>query len=725
MSRHRTRRDHRRTKRRQNQKRHYKLMGQTVALTVALATSNALPQEADRRETFMLPPVDVQDQRSRYIPTDLGLSRLPQPVRDIPQSITVIPQELMQEQAVTSFRDALRNVTGISLAAGEGGGPQGDNLTLRGFSARNDYFLDGIRDQGSYTRDVFNIEAIEVLKGPSAVLFGRGSTGGAINQISKIPRLEPLYSATLSVGTGQLLRGTADIDQPLSKTSALRVNLLAHDQEFVDRNEAHAQRFGFAPSIAFGLGTPTQLTLSSLVQTEDNIPDYGIPYLFGEPAPVDRENFYGLAEEDFEKVLLNTFTARLDHRFNEQLSLRNTLRYSRTDRQAEVTTLNILGTPTPDTPPSSIQVNRGTRPGRDTEESILSDQVDLTVRFHTLAFKHTLSTGLEVARETFEATRFMRQNVPPADLLNPNVRPDTSRETETISARTSTETTSFAVYAVDQIRLLPKLDLLGGLRFDLFAADFDSYLNNMSFERTDTKVSWRAGLVFRPTSTQSYYFSSGTSFNPSAEALALAANNADTPPEENISFEVGAKIGLFNDTLSLQGAVFRLDKTNARTTDPETQLLVLEGKQRVQGFEVGLIGRPLPRWNVFTGFTYLDSKILESQDVQNGVPVQGKELQNIPRYSATLWTTYDIGEKWQVGTGVLYLSERFANTSNTNEVPKTVRWDATVAYQFNRNIQLRLNALNLTDELYFDGIHPGHVVPGVGRTFILSGNFRY
>jgi catecholate siderophore receptor len=726
MSRHRTRRDHRRTKNtRQKQQCHYKLMGQTVALTVALATSNAMPQEADRRETFTLPPVDVQDQRSRYVPHNLGLSRLPQPVRDIPQSITVVPQELMQEQAVTSFRDALRNVTGISLAAGEGGGAQGDNLTLRGFSARNDYFLDGIRDQGSYTRDVFNLESIEVLKGPSAVLFGRGSTGGAINQISKTPRLEPLYSATLSVGTGQLLRGTADVDQPLSKTSALRVNLLAHDQEFVDRNEAHAQRFGFAPSIAFGLGTPTQLTLSYLVQTEDNIPDYGIPYLFGEPAPVDRENFYGLAEEDFEKVLLNTFTVRLDHRFNEQLNVRNTLRYSRTDRQAEVTTLSILGTPTPDTPLSSIQVNRGTRPGRDTEESILSNQVDLTVRFHTLAFKHTLSTGLEVARETFDATRFTHANVPPADLLNPNVRPDTSRETETISARTSTETTSFAIYAVDQIRLLPQLDLIGGLRFDLFDADVDSFLNNQSFNRTDTKVSWRAGLVFRPTSTQSYYFSSGTSFNPSGEALALAANNANTPPEENISYEVGAKIGLFDDTLSLQGALFRIDKINARTTDPDTLLLVLEGKQRVQGVEVGLIGRPLPRWNVFTGFTYLDSKILEALDVQNGIPVQGKEMQNIPRYSATLWTTYDIGEQWQVGTGVLYLSERLANTSNTNEVPKTVRWDATVAYQFNKNIQLRLNALNLTDELYFDGIHPSHVVPGAGRTFILSGNFRY
>jgi catecholate siderophore receptor len=182
---------------------------------------------------------------------------------------------------------------------------------------------------------------------------------------------------------------------------------------------------------------------------------------------------------------------------------------------------------------------------------------------------------------------------------------------------------------------------------------------------------------------------------------------------------------LLNEAVLLHGALFRQEKTNARTTDPVTNLLVLEGKQRVQGFELGLTGRPLPRWNLLTGFTYLDSKILESTDLQNNVPIQGKQLQNTPRYTANLWTTYDIGEQWQVGTGVFYTSERFANNSNTNLVPMTVRWDATVAYQVNRNVQLRFNALNLTDELYYDGVHPGHVVPGAGRTFILGGNFRY
>jgi len=470
VSRQQPRREYRVTKSKKlKNRRHYKLMGQTMALTVTLAASNAMPQDADRRESFTLPPVDVQEQRSRYVPTNLGLSRLPQPIRDIPQSITVVPQELLQEQAATSFQDALRNVTGISLSAGEGGGAQGDNLTLRGFNARNDIFLDGIRDQGSYTRDLFNIESLEVLKGPSAVFFGRGSTGGVINQVTKFPRLEPLYSSTLSLGNGLLLRGTGDVNQPFSKTAAFRVNVMAHQEKVVDRNEIELQRFGLAPSMTFGLGTPTQFTLGYFLQNEDNVPEYGIPYLFGKPAPVDRANFYGLVDEDYERTLTNVFTLRIDHRFSDQLSLRNTSRFSRTDREARVTTLSIAGTPTPSTPLADISVNRGTRPGRDTEESILINQTELTARFVALGVKHIVSTGMEVARETFDAQRYTHANVPSANLLNPEPRPDVSRMTRTISARTDTTTTSFRSLCrgSNQVTALPGPDrrsTLGSLR---------------------------------------------------------------------------------------------------------------------------------------------------------------------------------------------------------------------------------------------------------------------
>jgi catecholate siderophore receptor len=696
-------------------------MGQTVVLTVALATSNVLAQE---KEEFALPTAVVRDRRSGYVTTQSGLSKLPVPLLDIPQSITVVPQELMQEQAVTSLREGLRNVTGIGLAAGEGGGAQGDSLTLRGYNARNDLFLDGLRDQGSYTRDIFNLEAIEVLKGPASVFFGRGSTGGIINQISKLPRLETFYSASLSAGDGPLWRGTADINQQLSATSAFRVNLLAHQQDVVDRDEIEVRRFGFAPSIAFGLGTATQFTASYLVQSEDNVPDYGVPFLFGKPAPVPRETFYGLTKDDEEETLLNVFTLRLDHRFSDQLSLRNTLRYSHTDREATPSPPRIAGNPTPDTPLSAIVVTRN-HPGRDTDEGILINQTELNARFVALGVKHTLISGLEFGWETFDATRFANAGVPPAPLLNPDPTPDTFSITRTISAITDTTAFSLGIYAVDQVKISRHFELQGGVRWDLFDAEFSSDLDNLHFERTDKMWSYRAGIVFHPIPTHSYYFSYGTSFNPSAEALALAQNNVNTPPEENESFEFGAKVDLLGGALRLQAAVFRLDKTNARTTDPITGLMVLEGEQRVQGVEFGVAGRFLPRWNLFAGYTYLDSELLKALDAPGAVPTQGNELANTPKHSMNFWTTYDIGERWQVGTGVTYGGERFSNVQNTNVVPDYVFWDATVAYQLNKNMQLRLNVQNITDELYYTNVHPQHVVPGSGRTFIMTGNFRF
>src|SRR3990170_6753803 len=283
-------------------------VGRAVAFSFALA-SNAFAAEPKKEETFTLPPVVVQDQNNPYVPPESSLSRIPVPLQDVPQSITIVPQKLMQERAASSFQDALRNVPGISFQAGEGG-VQGNNLTLRGYNAKNDIFIDGVRDQGSYFRDIFNIEAIEVLKGPSSQYFGRGSTGGAINQVSKVPQVTPGYGGTFSLGTGIYLRGTADINQPVSPTTAFRINLMAHKDDIVGRGVAEQQRLGFAPSISFGLGTPTQLTLSYLIQSEDNIPDYGLPYLNGRPARVNRENFYGFADEDFEKTLLNIGTLR-------------------------------------------------------------------------------------------------------------------------------------------------------------------------------------------------------------------------------------------------------------------------------------------------------------------------------------------------------------------------------------------------------------------------------
>ena len=694
-------------------------VGRAVAFSFALA-SNAIAAEPKKEETFTLPSVVVQDQSNPYVPPEASLSRIPVPLQDVPQSITVVPQKLMQERAAASFQDALRSVPGISLQAGEGG-VQGNNLTLRGYNARNDLFLDGVRDQGSYFRDIFNIESIEVLKGPSSQYFGRGSTGGAINQVSKVPQLNPSYGGNFSLGNGIYLRGTADINQPITPTIAFRVNLMAHKDDIVGRDIAEQKRLGLAPSVSFGLGTPTQLNLSYLIQGEDNIPDYGIPYVNGRPARVNRNNFYGFAREDYEKTLLNVGTARLDHRFNDMFSLRNTLRFSHNDREHETTAPRVNADPT---------LFTRNRPSRNITESILSNQTDLTAKFDTFGLRHALVTGVEFSREVLDRTVYAFSGVPPANAANPKPFESTAGMTKRISALSDGEAVGFGIFAADQIRLNQYFDIVGGVRWDYFDAEFDNTAIDAMGVRTRTDLrridrmwSYRGGLIFHPTPAQSYYFSYATAFNPSAEAIQLAANNQGTSPEKNETFELGTKLQFFNGALSLQGAIFRINKTAARVEDPDspTEQLVLEGKQRVQGFEIGVAGQVLPNLNVFGGYTYLDSEFVDSPDPD----VEGNELLNVPRHSATLWVTYDFLEKWQIGGGPTYVSSRYNNAANASRIPGHVLWDATLAYQLTKNFELRLNAINLTNDLYYTSISGGHTVPGNGRTFIFSTSFKF
>ena len=687
-------------------------VGRAVAFSFALAT-NAIAAEPKKEETFTLPPVVVQDQSSPYVVPESSLSKFPVPLKDTPQSITIVPEKLVEEQAGTTLRDALRNVPGITATAGEGGGAQGDGFVLRGFNARNDMFIDGVRDSGSYFRDSFNFESLEVLKGPSSTFFGRGSTGGIINQVSKVPRLDPSYNGILSGGTGLLLRGTIDVNQPIPQAlpnAAVRLNLMAHRADVVDRDKIENKRLGFAPSIAFGLGTPTQITLSYVLQHEDNIPDYGFPYLNGRPLRVDRESFFGLTKEDHERTWVNIGTARLDHRLNDIFNLRNTLRFSHVDRDSAVTNASAV---LPNT------LNRS-RPQRDTQESILNNQTDLTAKFDTYGFKHTATTGLEISRETFDLVRWASSG--PNTTIN---NPDNNQlpSPKTLAADSDTQAIGFGVYAADQIRLNQYFDIVGGVRWDYFDADVEDDFANDKRKQIDKMWSYRGGLVFHPTPSQSYYFSYGTSFNPSAEGISLSAANNGTPPEKNEIFEVGAKLEFFEGALNLQSAVFRIDKTNARTPNPDDPTLpnVVTGKQRSQGFEIGLNGRVLPGLNVFTGYTFLDTEILKDTDTDN----IGNEIANVPQHSATLWTTYDFLEKWQVGGGPTYVGSRFSNNANANRVPGFVRWDSTIAYQITRNIQLRFNAMNLTNKLYFDSISGSKAVPAAGRTFIASASFRF
>jgi catecholate siderophore receptor len=485
---------------------------------------------------------------------------------------------------------------------------------------------------------------------------------------------------------------------------------MAQRADVVDRDKVEGKRLGFAPSISFGLGTPTQLTASYLLQHEDNIPDYGFPYVNGRPLRIDRDTFYGLNKEDHEETWVNIGTLRLEHRFNDIFNLRNTLRYSHVDRDSAVTNATAI---LPNT------LNRS-RPQRDTQESILSNQTDLTAKFDTFGFGHTATTGVEVSRETFDLIRWNSAG-PNTTIQNPNSHQLPAPKT--LAADSDTRATGFGVYAADQIKLNRYFDIVGGVRWDYLSAHIKDYFVDDTRNQIDKMWSYRSGLVFHPTPSQSYYFSYGTSFNPSAEGIALTPTTNGTPPEKNRIFEVGAKVEFFEGALNFQTAAFRIEKTNARTINPDdpTGPNIVTGKQRSQGFEVGLTGRLFPGLNLFGGYTYLDTEIVKDNTAAN----IGNEIANVPQHSATLWTTYDFFEKWQVGGGPTYVGSRFSNNANANRIPGFVRWDSTIAYQITRNIQLRINAINLTNQLYFDSVAGSKAVPGAGRTLIGSANFKF
>jgi catecholate siderophore receptor len=701
--------------------------------------ASATPAEAaNPLSTNSLPEVVVKGQRSPYKPESLSLPAYTEPLRDVPQSVTVIPQAVIEEQNATTLRDVLRNVPGISIQAGEGGVPAGDNLSIRGFNARTDLFVDGVRDIGGYSRDPFNYEQIEVVKGPASAYAGRGSTGGSLNLETKSPKANPFYRGSAGLGTDDYKRLTLDLNQPLKPvgldTSAVRLNGMWNDADYPGRDEVHNERWGIAPSFAWGLGTQTRLTLTYLHLEQDNVPDYGIPWVpannvplaayANQAPPVDYGNYYGLLSRDRENIATDIPTLRLDHDFNEKLALQNTSRYGRTDRDSVITAPRFAST-------NSVAINRQIQ-SRDQVDQIFANRTDVTYKFETGIFENSLVPGVEYAHETSE--NFLRDG--PAsltDLYHPNPDDPSPGDLSRTGAKTKTESDSVGVYVFDTLKITEKWQVNGGLRWDHFHTDYTAVAANgvaTDLQRTDQIPSWRGALVFKPVEKGSVYFGYGTSFNPSAEGLTLAntataQNNVNLDPEESQTFELGTKWDLFNRRLSLSAAIFRTEKSNARTEDPAdpADLAVLEGIQRVDGVEFGASGSITKEWRVFGGYTLLASEVVESRN-----PLEiGNELSNTPEHSANLWTTYDLPFGITVGAGMQYIGSRWSsnNPGSRRQAPDYVLFDALLAYSINEHATLRLNIYNLADEEYIDRVGGGHFIPGAGRAATLTANFAF
>jgi catecholate siderophore receptor len=705
-----------------------KLRPLSAALIAALGIPAAFPARAEEPAVpagaTVLPEVQVrgQGEEKDYAPGVTTIGRTPTPVRDVPQSVTVINRAVMDAQGASTLKDALRNVPGITISAGEGG-QIGDNINIRGYSARTDLFLDGFRDRGQYTRDTFFLDAVEVLKGPSSMLFGRGSTGGVINQVSKQPSLRDRNEVALGVGTEAYYRTTADVNHKMSDTSAFRVAALAHTNEST-RDVVEAERYGIAPSLRFGIGTPTEVGVSLVSQRSREIPDYGFPFATGgtvqQPArPIDvrKDNFYGFTDDKFDQDV-DVLTARIEHKISPTLSVRNQTQYS----SARI-----------DAAPTRMETFNGTlfprnRLEREIDDSSLFNQTDLIAKLQTGWIRHTVIAGTEIGRDWYKNQAFDWIGEPGVtDPTSPVYAPMPSSAVRSPTTLTENNGDTRAVYVNDALELNQRWKLVAGLRWDRFA--FDSKVTNNAgavttdVRQNDRMTSYRSGVIYQPSEVQSYYVAYGTSFNPSAETLTVAAANQNVDPEKNRSFEVGAKWDLAQSALSFTTALFRVDKTNARNVDPITGVTTLDGSTRVDGFEIGAIGRLSSNWQLFAGYTYLDGKILELTESGNLVR-NGNVLPNTPEHTASLWAIYTVGKEWEIGGGTVYASERLVNNANTAAVDGYTRYDATLAYH-QRDYDLRLNLLNLSDERYFDVASGARAVPAAGRAAVATWTYRF
>ena len=708
-----------------------------LQLNGVYAAESAADVPANRDE---LEQVTVFGQKDDYKLDKSGLTKLAVPLIDVAQSINTISAQEMQDRAVMDLNQALKTVPGITIGAGEFRSI-GTTPTIRGFVARTDMFMDGIRDYGDYYRDPFNAEAIEVLLGPAGVVFGRGSTGGVIEQDSKLPTLQPLIAGTLTGGTDSTLRATIDINEPLSglEGAAFRLNAMGHQAMVTDRNVVQDSRYGFAPSISLGLGTPTRLTLAYFRQYNDDIPDYGLPYLGTQPAQVPRENYYGF-RDDYMHTLTDIVTFKIEHDFSDTVTIQNQTRYASYSRDFRFTEPLIAASIPPTTPLSAVTVTRNSNTGR-SDDSMLWDQLNVTIRWSIAGIDNISVVGIEGGHEKAAPEFYNSSGVPTSPLLNPNENLNFTATSTFPRYKTHLTADSVAPYFIDTLKFSDAWQATLGLRYDHFAVDYNDVgysttlpgvvVKTDHIDHTDNMGSYRAALTYKPASNGSVYLAFGTSFNPSAEDLSLISssrsfslNNANLDPEKNRTYELGTKWAVIDSHLDLSAAIFRLQKENARVPDPTNVLLnILGGSQQVDGGELRAEGQLTSKWRIDAGYEYLDSK--QTGSTPGAAPV-GSPLMNTPKHTLTLWTVYRFLPRFEVGGGSRFVSSQYTqNVPPIKTVPEFWTFDAMAKYAFTANIAAQLNVNNLTDRYYYDQLHFFHVVPGEGRTALLSLNVRY
>ncbi len=669
------------------------LLAGTVFAAPALGAADA----AEQPERDYLPTdIVVKGERSEEYGTDDGSTgtKTPTPLIDVPQAVSFITEDQLEDQSVRQLNDALRYVPGISMESGEG---HRDEVFIRGQESTADFYIDGLRDDAQYYRSLYNIERVEVLKGANALIFGRGAGGGAVNRVAKRAEFQSAISGAASVDSFGAFALLADVNQPVSDTLALRLN--ATYEEFDNDRDFYDGRFiGISPTLTAALGPDTNFFASYTYDNDERVTDRGVPSLDGGPLTGYDSTFFGDPDFNFAEAEVNIARARIEHDFNGGLSANASIQFADYDKAYQ----NIVPSGTDGT---TVSLG-GYRDTTDRRNWI--GQANAVWEAGTGSIESTFLFGVEVssqdtqnARQTvsFDDGDPLTDNDNVTDLADVIAIPAYTLNPTSRSRDSQLSTLSF--YAQEQLQIGEYIELVGGLRWDRFDLETLNIISGEEGDRVDEKFSPRAGLIVKPTPDLSIYASYAESFLPQAgdQFLVLSQADAGLDPEKFTSYEVGAKFAPLDNVL-ISAAIFRLERSNIQARN-ELDEVVLAGKSRAEGFEIGAVGTITDFWKANLGYTYLDGELLNDNDFGDA----GQRLQQLPKHSISAWNRFDLTESLGFGLGVIHQSEQFASFSNDVVLPSYWRVDAAAYYTLSDRASLQLNVENLFDEDYYPSAH--------------------
>lgn len=643
------------------------------------------------------------------------------PLRDVPQSVTVVTREKIEQQNMQGIADVVRYVPGIGIAQGEG---NRDTPIFRGNSSTADFFVDGVRDDVQYFRDLYNVERVEALKGPNAMIFGRGGVGGVLNRVTRQADWTPSRELTLQGGSWDDRRVSGDFGQLLGESFSARLTGMFQKSNSY-REGARLDRYGVNPTVAFALGANTMLRAGYERFHDERTADRGITSYAGRPVDTERGTFFGNADLSNSRLDANTLTTSLDHRFSETATLRSRIGYGHYDKFYQ----NVFPGAV-DASGSNVSISAY---NNNTQRRNLFSQTDLVVPRRTGRIGHTVLAGLELGRQVtdnFRQTGYLSSlgaNV--TTVMVPLHAPTTSLPVTFRQSASDADNHGIAkiaaVYVQDQVVLSPRLQVIAGLRYDRFTVDFRNNRTGTSFKSNDGLVSPRLGLVYKPSEPVSLYASYSLSYLPRAgeQLSSLTLTNQSLDPEEYRNYEVGAKWELW-ETLELAAAVYRLDRGNVAVPDPlNPAVSTLVNGQRTEGVELSASGNLTDAWSIVAAYAYQDGTITRSL---SATAQAGARLAQLPRHSASLWNKYDFTPSWGVGLGVIYRDAVFTSTDNTVTLPAFTRFDAAVFYTFSERLRAQVNVENLLDTEYFAFAHSNtNITPGAPRAVRVSWTTRF